>query len=113
MQTPSSFSCLVVVFELNGLQKIEKDSGANECQRAYTCGNLGTSFMDMPAKVRFLENAIANQQNTLRLQTALAAILFIGGLTVVVLSLVSPGLILAASLKSLQTLGGTLIAVSG
>jgi hypothetical protein len=69
--------------------------------------------MDMPAKVKFLENALASQQITLRLQTALAAMLFVVGLTVVVLSFVRTGLILAETLKTGQTLGGTLIAVSG
>ena len=69
--------------------------------------------MDMPAKIEFLESAMASQQITLRLQTALAAMLFVLGLTVVVLSFVHPGLILAETLKTGQTLGGTLVAVSG
>ena len=74
---------------------------------------LATASMDMPAKTEFLKSAIASQQITLRLQTALAAMLFVLGLTVVVLSFVHPGLILAETLKTGQTLGGTLVAVSG
>ncbi len=69
--------------------------------------------MDMPAKIEFLKRAIASQQNTLRLQTALAAILLVLGMTVVVLSFVNPGLILAETLKTEQTVGGTLVAASG
>jgi cytochrome c biogenesis protein CcdA len=69
--------------------------------------------MDMPAKIKFLERAIASQQVTLRLQSALAAVLFVVGLTVVFLSFVHPGLILAETLKTGQMLGGTLVAVSG
>jgi len=74
---------------------------------------LAPASMDMPAKTEFLKSAIASQQITLRLQTALAAMLFVLGLTVVVLSFVHPGLILAETLKTGQTLGGTLVAVSG
>jgi hypothetical protein len=69
--------------------------------------------MDMPTKIKFLERAIAIQQTTLYLQTALAALLFVVGLTVVGLSFVHPGLILAETLKTGQRLGGTLVAVSG
>ncbi len=69
--------------------------------------------MDMPAKIEFLNSAIASQQITLRLQTALAATLFVLGITVVILSFVSPGLILEETLKTGQTLGGTLVAASG
>jgi hypothetical protein len=69
--------------------------------------------MDMAAKIEFLKSAIASQQNTLRLQTGLAVMLFVVGLTVVILSFVNPGLILAETLKSGQTLGGTVVAVSG
>ena len=69
--------------------------------------------MDIPNKIDFLKSAIASQQNTLRLQTLLAAVLFLLGLTVVVLSFVNPGLILAETLKTGQTLGGTLVTVSG
>ena len=69
--------------------------------------------MDMRAKIEFLESAMASQQITLRLQTALAAMLFVVGLTVVLLSFVDPGLILAETLKTGQKLGGTLVAVSG
>src|SRR5437870_13851214 len=69
--------------------------------------------MDMPAKIEFLESAMASQQITLRLQTALAAMLFVLGLTVVVLRFVHPGMILAETLKTGQTLGGTLVAFSG
>src|SRR5437773_6785712 len=75
--------------------------------------SVAPSAMDMPAKTEFLKSAIASQQITLRLQTALAAVLFVLGLTVVVLSFVHPGLILAETLKTGQTLGGTLVAVSG
>ena len=69
--------------------------------------------MDMPAKIEFLKSAVSSQQITLRLQTALAAMLFVLGITVVILSFVNPGLILAETLKTGQTLGGTLVAVSG
>jgi hypothetical protein len=69
--------------------------------------------MDMPAKIEFLKSAIARQQVTLVLQTALAAMLFIVGITMVILSFVSPGLMLAELLKTEQTLGGAVIAASG
>jgi hypothetical protein len=69
--------------------------------------------MDMPAKIEFLKRAIASQQITLRLQTALAATLFIVGITVVILSFVRPGLILAETLKTGQMLGGSVVAASG
>ena len=69
--------------------------------------------MDMPSKIDFLKSAIASQQITLRLQTALAAMLFVLGITVVILSFVNPGLILAETLKTSQTLGGTMVAASG
>jgi len=88
--------------------KIELESPKQEFPRG-----LATASMDMPAKIEFLKSAIASQQITLRLQTALAAMLFVLGLTVVVLSFVHPGLILAETLKTGQTLGGTLVAVSG
>jgi hypothetical protein len=63
--------------------------------------------MDIPGKIDFLKNAIASQQITLRLQAALAAMLFVVGITVVLLSFVSPGLILPESLKTSQTLAGS------
>ena len=88
--------------------KIELEAPKQEFPRS-----LATASMDMPAKTEFLKSAIASQQITLRLQTALAAMLFVLGLTVVVLSFVHPGLILAETLKTGQTLGGTLVAVSG
>ena len=69
--------------------------------------------MNMPAKIEFLKSAIARQQVTLRLQTALAAMLFLMGITMVILSFVSPGLILTETLKTAQTLGGTVLAASG
>ena len=69
--------------------------------------------MDMVAKIEFLKSAIARQQITLRLQTALAAMLFVLGITLVILSFVNPGLILAETLKTGQTLGGTVVAASG
>jgi len=69
--------------------------------------------MDTPAKIKFLTSAIACQQTTLRLHTALAAMLFVLGVTVVILSLVDPGLILPETLKTAQTLGGIVIATSG
>src|SRR5436309_14778382 len=72
-----------------------------------------TASMDMPAKIEFLKSAIARQQITLRLQTALAAMLFVLGIIVVILSFVNPGLILAETLKTGQTLGGTVVASSG
>jgi len=73
----------------------------------------GTASMEMREKIEFLKSAIASQQNTLRLQTALASILFVLGLTLVILSFVSPGLILSETLKTVQTLGGTLVAACG
>src|SRR6266571_4533861 len=73
----------------------------------------GTASMDMPAKIEFLKSAIASQQITLRLQIALASMLFVLGITVVILSFVNPGLILAETLKTGQTLGGTVVAANG
>jgi len=69
--------------------------------------------MEVPAKIDFLKSALASREMTLRLQTGLAALLFIVGFTVVLLSFVSPRLILPEILKTEQTLGGTIIAVSG
>jgi hypothetical protein len=69
--------------------------------------------MDIPAKIEFLKSAIARQRITLCLQLALAAMLFVLGVTVVILSSVNPGLILAEALKTGQTLGGTVVAASG
>ena len=69
--------------------------------------------MDMPAKIEFLKIAIASQQITLLLQTALAVMLFVLGITVVILSFVNPGLILAETLRTGQTVGGTVVAASG
>jgi cytochrome c biogenesis protein CcdA len=69
--------------------------------------------MEVPAKIEFLKSTLASEQMTLRLQTALAAIIFITGITVVILSFVSPGLILPEILKTEQTFGGTIVAVSG
>src|SRR5207249_12190678 len=68
--------------------------------------------MDMHAKIEFLKSALASQQITLRLQTALAEMLFVLGVTVVILSLVNTGLILAESLKTGQTLGGPVVDAS-
>ena len=67
--------------------------------------------MDM--KIKFLKSAIASQQITLGLQTALAVLLFVSGVTVALLSFVSPGLILAENLKAEQTLGGVVLVASG
>ena len=69
--------------------------------------------MDMPAKMEFLKRALASQQLTLRLQTVLAAMLFLLGIAVVILSFAHPGLILAETLKTSQRLGGTVIVASG
>jgi hypothetical protein len=69
--------------------------------------------MDIPAKIEFLKSAIARQEITLRLLNALTAILFGTGITLVLLSFVSPGLILAEGLTAVQTLGGTAVAASG
>ena len=69
--------------------------------------------MDTPAKIEFLKSAIARQEITLRLLNALTAILFGTGITLVLLSFVSPGLILAEALTAVQTLGGTAVAASG
>ena len=65
------------------------------------------------AKIEFLKSAIASQQITLALQTALAALLFVSGITVVILSFVSPGLILGETLKTVQRLGGSMVAATG
>jgi len=73
----------------------------------------GTASMDVPAKIKFLKSAVSSQQITLRLQTTLAAMLFLLGITVVILSFVNPGLILAETLKTSQMLGGTVVAASG
>src|SRR5215471_14182876 len=72
-----------------------------------------TASMEMPSRIEFLKSAIASQQITLRLQTAIAALLFVSGFTVVILGLLSPGLILAEILKTEQMLGGTVVAASG
>jgi len=69
--------------------------------------------MDMRGKIEFLKSAIASQQLTLRVQAALAAMLFLLGITMVILSFVSPGLILSETLKTGETLGGLLFAASG
>ena len=69
--------------------------------------------MDMRAKIEFLKSALASHQFTLRLQTALAAMLFVLGIAMVILSFVYPGLILAEYLKTVQTLGGIVFAASG
>ena len=69
--------------------------------------------MDMPARIKFLESAIASQQITLRLLTTLAALLFVVGFALILLSFVSPGLILAENLKTVQSLGGTALGASG
>lgn len=69
--------------------------------------------MDLPAKIQFLKLAIARQQTTLSLQIALAALLFVAGITMVILVFASSGLILAPSLKTVQMLGGTLILTCG
>ncbi len=69
--------------------------------------------MDMSAKIEFLKRAIASQQITLLLQTALAAVLFVVGIMLVILNFVNPGMILVETLKTGQTLGGTVVAASG
>jgi hypothetical protein len=69
--------------------------------------------MDMPAKIEFLKSAIASQQITLRLQTALAAMLFVLGIAVVILGFLNPDLILEGTLRTGQTLGGAVVAASG
>ena len=69
--------------------------------------------MDIAAKIEFLKSAIASQQMTLRLQTVLAAMLFVMGITVILLSFVDPGLILGETLKTVQMLGGMVVAASG
>jgi cytochrome c biogenesis protein CcdA len=69
--------------------------------------------MNMAAKIEFLKTAIASQQNTLLLQTALAALLFLLGFTLILVSFVSPGLIFAETLQTDQALGGLVIAASG
>jgi hypothetical protein len=69
--------------------------------------------MNVRSKIEFLQSALASQQLSLRLLFSLAGILFVSGITLVVLSFVSPGLILADTLKTVQALGGTAIAASG
>jgi hypothetical protein len=69
--------------------------------------------MDVPAKIEFLKTALASQEMTLRLHTALAVALFVLGITAVLLSFLSPGLILAESLKTAQALGGIVLVTSG
>jgi cytochrome c biogenesis protein CcdA len=64
-------------------------------------------------KIQFLNSAIAGQQISLRLQTALAVLFFVVGITMVIVSFVSPGLILAETLKTEQMVGGAAIAASG
>src|SRR5262249_11740595 len=50
---------------------------------------------------------------SLRLHTALAGVLFVLGIMMVILSFANPGLILTESLKTVQALGGAVIAASG
>ena len=69
--------------------------------------------MDVATKIEFLNRAISSQQSTLRLQTALSAMLFVLGITMVVLGVVSPNLIFDETLKTGQMLGGLLVAASG
>ena len=69
--------------------------------------------MNIGSKIDFLNSAIAGQQVTLRLLFSLAGILFVTGITLVILSFASPGLILAETLKTVQAMGGTAIAASG
>jgi hypothetical protein len=69
--------------------------------------------MDIHVRIEFLKSAISRQQTTLRLQIALAATLFVIGISAVILSLVSAGLILDDTLKTGQMLGGTVVAASG
>jgi cytochrome c biogenesis protein CcdA len=69
--------------------------------------------MDIPAKIDFLKTAIASLRITLLLQTVLAVLLFLVGFTVIILSFVSPGLILPATLKTVQMLSGAVVAASG
>jgi hypothetical protein len=69
--------------------------------------------MEMPSKIEFLKSAIASQQFTLGLQTALAVLLFLSGITAVILSFVSPGLILPETLKTEQMLGGIIVVATG
>jgi uncharacterized membrane protein len=72
-----------------------------------------TASMEMPAKIEFLKSVIASLRITLLLQVALSAILFVVGITMVILGFVSPGLLFPATLKTVQTLGGTVFAASG
>jgi hypothetical protein len=67
----------------------------------------------MDLKIKFLRTAIASQQITLVLQTALAGLLFGLGITVVIMSFMKPGLILGESLKTVQSLGGSIVATCG
>lgn len=69
--------------------------------------------MDVTTKIQLLERALASQQLTLRLQATLAAILFLVGITLVISSFVSPGLILVETVKTGQALGGAAVAASG
>ena len=69
--------------------------------------------MNVASKIEFLNSAIARQQVTLQLLFSLAGILFVTGITLVILSFASPGLILAETLKIVQAMGGTAIAASG
>ena len=68
--------------------------------------------MEMPGKIEFLNRAIASQQITLRLQTALAALLFALGFTLLILGFVNPGLMFQEALRTGLTLGGTVVATS-
>jgi hypothetical protein len=69
--------------------------------------------MNIRSKIEFLEGALASQETTVRLLSSLAGILFVAGITLVILSFVSPGLVLAEPLKAVQALGGTALAASG
>src|SRR5262245_20097224 len=69
--------------------------------------------MDVPAKIEFLKTALASQEMTLRLHTTLSASLYVLGVTAILLSFLSPGLILPERLKTGQALGGIVVATSG
>ena len=69
--------------------------------------------MNVRSKIEFLETALAGQQTTLRLLSSLSAILFVTGFTLIILSFLSPGLILAEMLKTVQALGGAALAACG
>jgi hypothetical protein len=92
---------------------LQDQSGVYNSEYEYELEPIRETASTEMDKVEFLKRAIASQQITLYLQIALAAMLFVLGITAVILSFASPGLILAENLTTGGILGGTVVAASG